>query len=93
MKSKDVIFRIILQDNKDTDFDNAPDVVNLDLWGNRYRLFFSNTQIVDPFDIMRTKIYNDLIIFGTKEGMNRVSLLDENWVFLSPQKKTGFKRF
>lgn len=59
---------------------------------NKYTLIYKEEEIIDKFDLMKTKMYKKVNVFNSGKMVD-IDLEEENFIYLKPQKQGTFNRY
>lgn len=96
----EVNFEVYYYKNPYINLYTAPNVVNLNMWGNKYIIEFKKPKVIDKYDIIKALEYREASLkpklplwMGVKAKSFKVLTRDQNSIFLAPQIRNTFNDY
>ena len=93
MRKRDFTFRVFYNDTRFINYNHHPTKVKLDIFGNKYEIDYSNTKMIDEFDIMKSLVYQTANVKGNKNSPKNIDINNQNDIFLDPHKRNIFNPY
>lgn len=96
----EVNFEVYYYKNPYINLYTAPNVVNLNMWGNKYVIEFKKPKVIDKYDVIKALEYREASLkpklplwMRMKAKSFKVSTRDQNSIFLAPQIRKTFNAY
>ena len=85
LSGHDMLFETDFREQHQVDFDHHPTKAILNIFGNYVLLEFGEPELLDRFDLMRSRQYNTCLIHNLEKKFNNVKLYERNHTLIKPQ--------